>query len=160
MFKTMSAERLENLAVQKPQKMQKRSERCGKWFHSLPEQCVCSHNAFCEVVLNNIIIIEHLPYSSALAPCDIYLFSNVKSVLKRTYFEPVDAVKKITPNMLKELTVIDLLHVFDQWKERIQRCISANGEYIKRNKHCICNTNKHGELYNQSYYLMNHYLMN
>lgn len=55
-------------------------------------------------------------------------FSKVKSVLKRTYFESVDAVKKKTAFPLKELTEIDLLHVFDQWKITLQECISANGE--------------------------------
>lgn len=91
---------------------------------------------------NHITTLEHPPYSPDLAPCDFNLFPKVKSVLKGTRFESVDAVKKKMADMLKQLTEIDLLHAVDQWQTRLQRCISANGEYIERDKHYICNTNK------------------
>ena len=83
----------------------------------------------------NITTLEHPPYSPDLAPCDFYLFPKVKSVLKRTRFGSVDDVKKKTADVLKQLTEVDFLNAFDQWKTRLQQCISANGEYIEGDKH-------------------------
>ena len=83
----------------------------------------------------HITTLEHPPYSPDLAPCDFYLFPKVKSVLKGTRFGSVDDVKKKTADVLKQLTEVDFLHAFDQWKTRLQQCISANGEYIEGDKH-------------------------
>lgn len=52
--------------------------------------------------------------------------------------------------MFEELTETDL--PLDQQKTRLQRSISANGEYIEEDKHRICYTNN--KLFNQSRYLI------
>ena len=78
-----------------------------------------------------ITTLEHLPYSLALAPCDFYLFPKIKSVLKETRFQSVDAVKEKTTELLRQLTQDDLRHTFDQWKTRMDRCVRAEGEYIE-----------------------------
>ncbi|GFV81807.1 putative mariner transposase [Trichonephila clavipes] len=43
---------------------------------------------------HSIPVLEHPPYSPDLAPCDFYLFPKVKSALKGTRFESVEAVKR------------------------------------------------------------------
>ena len=52
---------------------------------------------------NNIPVMEHPPYSPDLAPCDIFLFPKIKSALKGTRFESVDAVKAKATQLLNSL---------------------------------------------------------
>jgi histone-lysine N-methyltransferase SETMAR len=78
-----------------------------------------------------IAVLEHLPYSPDLAPCDFFLFPKVKSVLKGTRFASVTEVKKKTMELLRQLTDDELQHGFDQWKIRMQWCVDAEGEYIE-----------------------------
>ncbi|EGI61189.1 FLJ37770-like protein [Acromyrmex echinatior] len=58
------------------------------------------------------LLLDHPPYSSDLAPCDFYLFPKVKSALKGTRFESVEAVKEKAARVLKELTEEDFQHCF------------------------------------------------
>jgi len=61
---------------------------------------------------NNIPVMEHPPYSPDLAPCDFFLFPKIKSVLKGTRFESVDAVKAKATQLLNSITQDDLQHCF------------------------------------------------
>ncbi|KAG5309233.1 GVQW3 protein, partial [Acromyrmex insinuator] len=72
---------------------------------------------------------NHPPYSSDLAPYDFYLFPKVKSALKGTRFESVEAVKEKAARVLKELTEEDFQHCFKQWKIRMERCRDRGGMY-------------------------------
>ncbi|GFV75799.1 jerky protein homolog-like [Trichonephila clavipes] len=62
-------------------------------------------------------VFEHAPYSPDLAPCDLLLFPKIKSALKGTRFESMEAVKQKTAELLKALTKEDFQHCFDQWKK-------------------------------------------
>ncbi|GFV99942.1 mariner Mos1 transposase [Trichonephila clavipes] len=64
-------------------------------------------------------------------PCDFYLFPKVKSALKGTRFESVEAVKEKAARVLKELTKDDFQHCFQQWKIRMERCRDRKGVYIE-----------------------------
>ena len=79
----------------------------------------------------SIPVLDHPPYSPDLAPCDFYLFPKVKSALKGTRFESIEAVKKRAARVLKELTEEDFQHCFEQWKIRMERCRDRGGVYIK-----------------------------
>lgn len=68
----------------------------------LPQDNAHAHTAL-SVTDNHRTAPEHPPYSPDLATCDFYLFPKVKSVLKGTHCESVDAVKKKTADMLKQL---------------------------------------------------------
>ena len=63
---------------------------------------------------NNIPVMEHPPYSPDLAPCDFFLFPKIKSELKGTRFESVDAVKAKATQLLNSITQDDLQHCFQQ----------------------------------------------
>ncbi|PNF30316.1 hypothetical protein B7P43_G15022 [Cryptotermes secundus] len=80
---------------------------------------------------NNIPVMEHPPYSPDLAPCDFFLFPKIKSALKGTRFESVDAVKAKATQLLKSITQDDLQHCFQQWKIRMERCRDRGGDYIE-----------------------------
>lgn len=49
-----------------------------------------------------------------LAPCEFWLFAKLKSALKGTRFELVDAVKTKATEVLKKLHEKDFQHCFDQ----------------------------------------------
>jgi len=78
-----------------------------------------------------IPVLEHPPYSPDLAPCDFHLFPKIKTVLKGTHFRSVEEVKTKAADLLKGLTSEELLHCFEQWRTRMERCIVMGGEYIE-----------------------------
>jgi len=80
---------------------------------------------------NNIPVMEHPLYSPDLAPCDIFLFPKIKSALKGTSFESVDAVKAKATQILNSITQDELQHCFQQWKIRMERCRDRGGDYIE-----------------------------
>ena len=61
-----------------------------------------------------IPVLEHPPYSPDLAPSDFFLFPEIKSGLKRTGFESVDAVKKKATQLMYDLSEKDFQHCFQQ----------------------------------------------
>ena len=83
---------------------------------------------------HRITVLEHPPYSPDLTPCDFFLFPKVKSALKGTRFETVDAVKAKVAEVMKGLSEDDLKHCFEQWKIRMERCRDQKGEYIEGDK--------------------------
>jgi hypothetical protein len=82
------------------------------------------------LVKHNIPVLEHPPYSPDLAPCDFYLFPKVKSALKGTRFETVEAVKEKAARIMKELTEEDFQYCLEQWKFRMERCRDRAGVYF------------------------------
>ncbi|GFW91111.1 putative mariner transposase [Trichonephila clavipes] len=73
-------------------------------------------------------VLEHAPYSPAL--CDLFLFPKIKSALKGTRFESMEAVKQKTTELLKALTKEDFQHCFDQWKKAYGKmCGEGRGVY-------------------------------
>jgi hypothetical protein len=78
------------------------------------------------------------PYSPDLAPCDFFLFPQMKKVLKRKQFADVEEVKKKTTEALKGITLQEFQDCFKKWKTRLDQCIASNGQYFERDS--ICNT--------------------
>ena len=60
----------------------------------------------------------------------LFLFPKIKSALKGTRFESVDAVKAKATQLLNSITQDDLQHCFQQWKIRMQQCRDRGGDYI------------------------------
>ena len=80
---------------------------------------------------HKITVSEHPPYSPDLAPWDFFLFPNIKSALKQTRFETVEAAKAKATELMNKLSEDDLQHCFQQWKIRMERCRDWGGEYIE-----------------------------
>lgn len=55
----------------------------------------------------NIPLLDHLAYSPDLTPCDFYFLTKVKSVLKGTKFQIIEAMKKKSSRVMKGLTEKD-----------------------------------------------------
>jgi len=106
-----------------------------KWFQNCCHQDnALAHNALSvkQLLANkNITVLEHPPYSPDLAPCDFYLFPNIKSVLKGTHFVSVEHVKAKTTEILNSLTEHDLQNCFEHWQHRMQLCANSEGNYFE-----------------------------
>ena len=77
---------------------------------------------------NNIPLMEYPRYSPDLAPCNFSLFPKIKSALKGTSFESVDAVQAKATQLLNSLTQDDLQHCFQQWKILMERRRDRGGD--------------------------------
>ncbi|KAJ8956136.1 hypothetical protein NQ318_016591 [Aromia moschata] len=95
---------------------------CAKVVSKLltPEQKESRIN-ICAATLNNI-------------DTDPGLLDTVKSALKGTKIESVEAVKAKATKVLNHLTEADFQHCFQQWKSRMERCRDRQGEYIEGDK--------------------------
>ncbi|KAJ8948720.1 hypothetical protein NQ318_017888 [Aromia moschata] len=63
-----------------------------------------------------------------------FVCEGVKSALKGTRFESVEAVKAKATKVLNQLTEADFQHCFQQLKHRMERCRDRQGEYIEGEK--------------------------
>ena len=83
------------------------------------------------LTVHKITVLEHPTYSPDLAPCDFFLFTKIKSALKGTRFESVDAVEAKAMELTNKSSDDDLQHCFQQRKIRMERCRDRGGEYIE-----------------------------
>ena len=82
----------------------------------------------------NITVLEQPPYSPNLAPCDFYLFPEIKSVFKGTHFVSAESVKAKTAEVIKNLTEHELRNCFEHWQHRLQLCVNSEGNYFEGNR--------------------------
>ena len=83
----------------------------GSWI--LHQDNAPAHNALSVktfLAKHKIPVMEHPPYSPDLAPCDFFLFPKVKSALKGTRFESVEAVKAKVTELLNSISEDELQH--------------------------------------------------
>ncbi|GFV16122.1 histone-lysine N-methyltransferase SETMAR [Trichonephila clavipes] len=64
---------------------------------------------------NNVQILPHPPYIPDLIPCDFLLFPQLKTPLRGNSFASKKACVKAAGVVLKELSQIEILHVFKKW---------------------------------------------
>ena len=104
----------------------------GSWVlhqDNAPAQNALSIKTF--LTKHTITMLELSPYSPDLAPCDFFLFPKIKSALKGSRFESVDAVKAKAAEFMNKLPEDDLQHSFQQWKIRMEQCRDRGGEYTE-----------------------------
>ena len=79
---------------------------------------------------NNMIRMEHPPYSPDLAPCDYYLFGHLKDHFADAVFEDeADAVRQISA-WLRSISQRDRIAAIREWMRRLQRRIDVDGDYV------------------------------
>ena len=74
--------------------------------------------------------VSHHPYSPDLAPCDFWLFPNIKGCRYETIEEMKEAVTKV----IDTLTQDDFHGAFQKFLERYNKCnkcIAAGGDYFE-----------------------------
>ena len=95
-----------------------------------------AHNALSVrqlLVTKQVTALDHPSYSPDLAPCDFWLFPQLKIVIKGTHFSSSEEIKA---SMTKELKIIkeeELAKCFRGWQDRMQKCINSEGDYFEGN---------------------------
>lgn len=78
-----------------------------------------------------IPVVPQPPYSPDLSPCDFFLFPTLKNVLKGRHFGTLENIQKSVTDMLKTISVEDFQRCYQQWEQRLHRCVAAQGNYFE-----------------------------
>ena len=68
------------------------------------------------------------PHSPDLSPCDFFLFPRLKNHLKGRNFGTMDNIQKSVNDELKPEA---FQHCYEQWKQRLRRCVAPQGNYFE-----------------------------
>ena len=71
--------------------------------------------------------VSHPPYSPDLAPCDFWLFPNLRGCRYETIEEMKEAVTKVIDTLTKE----DFRGALKKLLERYNKCNAAGGDYFE-----------------------------
>jgi len=76
-------------------------------------------------------VVPQPPYSPDLSPCDFVLFPLFKNHLKGRHFGTLDNIQKSVTDVLKGIPAEAFQHCYEQWKQRLRRCVAAQGNYFE-----------------------------
>ena len=79
-----------------------------------------AHNAISVrqlLVKKQITALDYPPYSPDLAPCDFWVFSRLKAVMKGTHFSSLEEIKASVMRKLKRLKEDDFTKCFHGWQD-------------------------------------------
>jgi len=82
---------------------------------------------------HNIPSLPHPPYSPELAPCNFFLFPQLKKTMKGCRFDDEEIQAKVTRQM-RAITKSDYKRCFCQWQEHWNKCTQAQGHYFEGDK--------------------------
>jgi len=80
---------------------------------------------------NNKTVIPHSPYSPDLAPCDFFLFPQLKLRMKVRTFNTIEEIQEESQRVLDTIPKRDFQGCFQAWQKRWDRSIRAKGEYFE-----------------------------
>ena len=80
---------------------------------------------------NNIAVLEQPPYSPDLAPCELFLFSKLKEVIKETHFQDSASIKTAEARELRAVPDESFQECTEAWQRRLEKCIRAQGDYFE-----------------------------
>jgi len=88
-------------------------------------------NAPCHTAVSINEFLAQPPYSPDLSPCDFFLFLRPKNHLNGRHFGTLDNIKKTVTDELKGIPAEAFQHCYGQWKQRLRRCVVAQGNYFE-----------------------------
>jgi hypothetical protein len=71
-------------------------------------------------------MLKHAPYSSDFALCDFFI-AKLKSLLKGTYFQPIEDIHKKTGKLHKALAQNDCRRCFEACRACMGQCVASDG---------------------------------
>ena len=77
-------------------------------------------------------MLDHPPYSPDLSPNDFFTFSKIKNGLRGQRFQSPEEAVDAFKNVILSVTTIEWNNCFQNWFERIQKCIDLRGEYFEK----------------------------
>ena len=76
-------------------------------------------------------VLNHPPYSPDLSPCDFFLFPRLKKMLSGNKYKSRSSLGSAVYQCLQQIPKEDYLSAFRDWVKRLQKCVSAKGEYFE-----------------------------
>ena len=100
-----------------------------------PQQCSGSFCPFHQRFFgqNNMAFVQQPPHSPNLALCSFWLFSKLKTMLKRTQ-KRTQLMSLITEKTTAELRSIleeEFIRCFQKWLKHWEKCVHLQGEYFE-----------------------------
>jgi transposase len=83
---------------------------------------------------HNITMLPHPPYSPDLAPCNFFLFPKLKTHLKGHHFWTIENVQAAATRALNNISIEDVLHCYEEFQQRWNRCFRSQGTNFEGNK--------------------------
>ena len=84
------------------------------------------------LVENDIQLLPHPPYSPDLAPCDFFLFPELKKQLRGWHFETENAAILLMNEVLEVIPKDGFQDCFEKWFTRMKHCIDVGGHYFEK----------------------------
>ena len=109
--------------------------RSGNWIlhhDNDPAHRAVTTNEF--LAKHNIPSFQQPLYSPDLAPCDFFLFPQLKKTMKGRRFDYVEDIQANATRQLRAIKKCDYQRCFRQWQERCNKCIQAHGHYFEGDK--------------------------
>ena len=95
-----------------------------------PEHTASATREF--VAAEGVQLMSYPPYSPDLAPCDFFVFPNVKRMMRGIrYDSPEEAVTAFS-DLVEGLPTLAWSTCFQKWFQRMKMCIDAGGEYFEK----------------------------
>jgi len=83
---------------------------------------------------NQVVVLNHPPYSSDMAPCDYFLFPKLKAPMTGCRYDSISSIQTVVTSVLNSITKNDLQKSFYDLDERANRCVASDGMYFELNK--------------------------
>ena len=71
------------------------------------------------------------PYSPDLSPCDYFLFPQLKTVMKESFYDDVPTIQSAVTQVLKNIPKTEFKKSMDKLVDRSIRCIESNATYFE-----------------------------
>jgi hypothetical protein len=99
----------------------------GTWalHHNAP-----AHSIQVFLASHGIPVVQQPPYYPDMAPCNFWLFPQLKTVVKGKRFEATDAIKNAT-STLNTVRKDSFKNCFQQWQDCWKQCVSSQGQYFE-----------------------------
>ena len=79
----------------------------------------------------NVTVLKQLSYSPDLAPCDFFLFPEIKSIIKEIRFSSTNVIKNAVAMELREISQESFQKSIDAWKSGLEKCVKLKGDYFE-----------------------------
>jgi transposase len=83
------------------------------------------------VAEKRIPVFPQPPYLPDLSPYDFFLFPQFINHLKGRHLRTLDNSQKSVTDKLKGILAEAFQHCCEQWKQRLCRCVAAQGKYFE-----------------------------
>ena len=110
-------------AVSRNRPQKRATGACAPHHDNAPAHTAHSIQIF--LARHSIPVVQQPPYFPNMAPCDFWLFPQLKTAMKGKRFEDIDAIKKNATSTLKAIPKDSFKKCFQQWQDRWKQYVSS-----------------------------------